>query len=151
MCVCVWFYSVFKLQCVQWECSNKCSNFSTDHVKQLPYHKQPTVKKKNCFFAYTYEDRGIYVIFLVEEKIFSMKQAVTNITECGCMKSPDPQFHADLYNIILCLVHVVKISLSLVFLWPKRFNKNTAQVSLPPPHLWVCLWVGGCVWVGACV
>ena len=28
---------------------------------------------------HTYEDRGMYVIFLVEEKTFSMNQAVTNI------------------------------------------------------------------------
>ena len=27
---------------------------------------------------HTYEDRGMHVIFLVEEKTFSMKQAVTN-------------------------------------------------------------------------
>ena len=45
---------------------------------------------------------------MVEEKIFSIKQAVTNITECGCMKSPVPtiscrslqhKFHVDLYDI----------------------------------------------------
>ena len=47
VCVCVCVCSsilVFKLQCMQCVFSNKCSNFSTDHVKQLPYQKQPTVK-----------------------------------------------------------------------------------------------------------
>ena len=56
---------------------------------------------------HTYKDRGIYVIFLVEEKTFSMKQAVTNITECGCTKSPVPSIS---YRSLQhkCFVHAVK-------------------------------------------
>ena len=56
---------------------------------------------------HTYEDRGIYVTFLMEEKTLSMKQAVTNITECGCAESPAPSISCRTLQH-KCFVHVEK-------------------------------------------
>ena len=54
------------------------------------YPNRKLTVKKIASLMQIYEYRGIYVIFLLEEKTFSVKQPVTNITECGCMKSPVP-------------------------------------------------------------
>ena len=80
-----------------------------------------------------------------------MKQAVTNITEFGGMKSPVPTISRRSLQH-KCFVHVVKIDLSFpsISMTKKKIKiKNTAQVSLSP-HLCVRVCgVGG--WVGTCV
>ena len=72
-----------------------------------------------------------------------MKQAVTNITECGCVKSPVPTISCRSLQH-KCFVHVVKIDLSFPCISITQKFRILLK-SLSPP---ICMCVRVCVCVG---
>ena len=69
-----------------------------------------------------------------------MKQAVTNITECGCMKSPVPTISCRSLQH-KCFVRVVKIDWFFPCIsMTKEIKEHCSNLSLPPS---VCVYVCG--------
>ena len=98
--------------------------------------------------THTYEEEES-VIFLIEENIFSVKEAVTNVTECGCMKSPVPTISCRSLQHMLCTCGKDWLVFPLYF-YDQKMKEYCSSLSLSTPS--VC--VGGCVcvwgWVHVC-
>ena len=97
----------------------------------------------------------------MEEKTFSMKQAVTNTTECGCTESPVPSISCRTLQH-KCFVHVEKNDqsfpcISMINKFKEYFSSlylATSQVSISLHlcvHVCVCVCVCVCVRVHACM
>ena len=82
----------------------------------------------------------------MEEKTLSMKQAVTNITECGCAESPAPSISCRTLQH-KCFVHVEKNDQSFPCIsMINKFKEYFSSLYLAP-SVCVCVCVCACMCV----